>query len=276
MNLHKYNLLKNAEEKAATIFRLDVPLIINEKSLPKKPISEQMGYYDCYKDKIILYINKIQQVASMFNLNLGKMVTHCVCHEFGHAKQARLFEDNQVCHWKIHKDPLCRIEIESVRIAVKLEEINLVNNWLQDFCIDRELYRHGIPNALAKLMIKDLELTGPEEIVTYVRMKSLPRNITLYEFGDLSDSEKNYIETTIKDSIGKDWDTAYNIMKSLELTEIDAYRNVIKIFIETIFRQNAYYLPITRDRIFEGRDRPSFWSETQYDVLHVIPKTEVN
>jgi len=85
VNLQK--LLKNAVKKAKSIFSINVPLIINEERLPNKPLLEQMGYYDCYEDKVIIFINKIQQTVSEFNLDQEKMITYYVCHEFGHAKQ---------------------------------------------------------------------------------------------------------------------------------------------------------------------------------------------
>ena len=265
-------LIEKAIQKATKIFQIKVPMIIDEKPLPNKPSLEQMGYYDCYKDRVVIYINKIQQVVSTFGLELEKMITSVVCHEIGHAKQARIFEDNQVCPWIIQKHRKCCVKLEGVEIPLKITDISFVNNWVQDFCVNKELFDCGIADISVKVRVKDLKLEGPRDIVSYVRMKHLPMDITLYEFGGLSDSERERLKQTIKNCISEKWDTTYDLMKSLHFAGINEYLEVIETLIADIFGQKTCFLPKDSRLIFEGKNRPSFWNKNNYNVLQVFPK----
>lgn len=272
MNLNE--LLKKTERTAKTIFDIDVPLRINEENLPAEPHSESMGDYDFYKDEITIYINKIQQTANRYDLDLEKIITYVMCHEHGHTKQARISEANRLFPPYIIMNKRCAMSIDGTKIPVEYKDVSPVINWLQDFCIDKELHKHDISNVWVKFRMEDLKLNpvGSKVVLKYVRMKYLPLDMEFYEFGELSNSERKEYEETIKDSVGEKWDSVHDIMKLLHFTNIDAYKNVFGTIIETIFKQSVEFWLQSTEEIFKGKSRPSFWKEIRYLVSVITPK----
>jgi len=269
-------LVSRAGEKAKAIFKVQVSLAVNNESLPPKSFPPPFcAYYNCYKDEVTVYTRRMQQVAEMHDLDLDKMVAYIICHEYGHAKQARIFESSQICPWYLRMRPQCIVELSGVGIPLERADVNFVIDGLLDFCVDKELHKHGISIPWAKSRLRDLKLKpgNADEAFLYVRTKELPVDISFYEFGELSDSEKEAMKVAITEWVGGRWDKVYRLVGTLEFWDPNRYCNVLETLITVLFGQCVAFLLTSSALIFRGRNRPSFWDNNQYFVPHVMPKS---
>ena len=100
-------------------------------------VSERLGEYNYYEDNITIYINKIQYLTKKYKLNIEKMINYSICHEYGHAKQARIFEEQQYFPNLIGKYRKRVYDLEGRKIFPKDLHQFITN--LLDFCINKEL-----------------------------------------------------------------------------------------------------------------------------------------
>jgi len=256
------NLIKEAEEKAISIFDIKIPLTINEEEFHS--VSEPLGEYNYYEDNIAIYINKIQYLTKKYELNIEKMINYSVCHEYGHAKQARIFEEQQFFPIMIGKYRKCVYDFE--RIKISSEDFHQFITNLLDFCINKELKNFEIVDPAVKIALDYLEPSGPEEYVQFILTKNLPKHIGYYEFSGLSESERNDMKSRIVNHVGEKWDYTCEIMRSLEFSNVENYIKKQSKLIEYLLKQRVYYKELSSEEIFRGRNRPTFWNKTSYFV----------
>ena len=84
------SFIESAIERANNIFKIRIPV---RKTSKRQFIGP--ARFDFMKDSVELIPTFIEEYCSKFNSE-EKLITHAICHEFGHAKESRYFAQGEI------------------------------------------------------------------------------------------------------------------------------------------------------------------------------------
>ena len=101
--------------------------------------------YDPKSDRAKIFVNGVRRSVEA-GADAFRLVEQAVAHEFGHAREARLFARHRVFPWHCVTYGYCFIDTEAGRLPAKnfLSGFAHLTNVMQDFAIDRELSKYGV------------------------------------------------------------------------------------------------------------------------------------
>ena len=269
------SLIESAIERANSIFKIRVPVRNTSKRLFIGP-----ARCDFMKDSVELIPAFIEEYCSKFNSE-EKLITHAICHEFGHAKESRYFAQGEIFPFYLKISKVFKI---TKPIAVSLHSlskpIGYIMNGLIDYSIDCELKDYGIKNVAARykinliykyLLSKNSAKKKSAETEKLQALFNLTIDIGYYDFAELTNPEKEVIVDYYKyNELFEKWSSIKSIMKSRHFCEVDNfYETMQSLFLELLgitISTNSHSLA---ELITKFSSSPSFWKKDVYNLLYL-------
>jgi hypothetical protein len=234
-----------------------------------------VAMYDRWTDRVKIFVNHISEMVAQ-GADPRKLVMQAVAHEFGHAREARLFAKSGVCPWYLCVATNCRLETEEGFYHGKdfRPEFAQLTSWIQDFPIDRKLSEYGIRDQTAKARIvriqQILQERRPTEPAGKLRLQTilmLPSEIRHYMFGDICHQDRIRIQQFAASVLGaKEWEEAVELISSREFGDIPKYETVTTAYFRDFLRLGATFESVAREQL---GDLPAFWTNDAYRALHI-------
>ena len=186
-----YSELLKGQEEAERIWGIKVPFILddtisNEHALIRgQKLAGHLWYYDTN----MIFHKGIKILCQKYNVYFNPVLCYCLCHETGHAKEQRIFQE-------IGFFPFMTRSLPINPILRNNDFYSTFSNGICDFSINQELAKQNIINKLAKPMFFDT--TGLKEYTSRFReesehklnyLLSLPYVLDTYEHTGLNGAQ---------------------------------------------------------------------------------------
>jgi hypothetical protein len=268
-------LIESAIEKANSIFKIRVPVRNTNKRQFIGP-----ARYDFIKDSVELIPNFIEEYYSKFNSE-EKLITHAICHEFGHAKESRYFAQGEIFPFYLKISKISKI---TKPIVLSLHNLNnpigYIMNGLIDYSVDYELKKYRIKNVAARYKINLIKkyllsknFTKKKSMATdkLQALFNLTTDIGYYDFAELTNPEKEVIIDYYKyNELFEKWFSIKSIMKSRNFCEVDNFSETMQsLFSELLgvkISMNSHSRAELKTK-FGGL--PDFWKKDVYNILYL-------
>jgi hypothetical protein len=282
---------RSAEERGEQIFGLRVPFILDRSEMPagfsNQTQIQTLANYDFKIDLLRIFYRRINSVCEMYDLDCDMAFLHVFCHELGHSKEARLFEEAAIFPYRFNFFSFgCPVRIDSQ--THDLNSINISGRrfyelfmfGIQDYCVNKKLQESGIKNPLSKTCILSLpeiqmnELTSEQRHELVIRsLLLLPHNVDIYTNGGLRASEMEMLKGFHEKLVGAKWDLASDIMKDLEFGVQEKYVSVLRELFEGILETHVFQRWQKSSNLFATyKTIPGFWRKNRYRVFYVAPR----
>lgn len=284
-----YSEAAEAQEIGKQIFGIEIPFLLDRSGeVRTNKLSpthiETLGEYVWQNDVMRIYYNRIKSLCSRYNVNFNSHFLFCFCHEIGHAKEDRLFEEagyfpNTFRVWRFG----IPIKIESNTYdlsAVSLEKkqfFDIFSCGIHDFAIDSELEKHGIKDALSRRFFFDTKKVGyNKDVPTDVQRHKLildsllllPKILDIHEHGELSENEQRTMRENYEEIIGEKWDGALKILKNIEILNPQKTVEIMLALFEKILGVHAISIEKSSESIFADHPiLPRFWNKDSYRII---------
>jgi hypothetical protein len=276
----------NAQEEAKQIFGVEVPFILDaNKKLDRNNCLvsriEKLAEYDWHCDANRIFYKRIKILCQKYDVDFNSVIYFCLCHETGHAKEQRLFEEIGFFPNTIRRLPEgVPIKIESTNYVLTSRGFyDIFSCGICDFSINEELAKHNIKNQLAKKMFFDT--TGLQPVNSHTEeewhkfvldcLLRLPLVLTVYEHGELNESERRTLKESQEEVIGDKWEKTLLKLKSTEFFNPKSKIDVILELLENILGIPAFLgINQKREILFNRYSTlPKFWNKEGYRVMYL-------
>jgi hypothetical protein len=274
----RYSEIRAGREEAKQIFGIQVPFILDtnkdldysNSSMPRTVI---LGEYKWNYDIIRIFHKRISILSQKYDIDFKSMIYFCFCHEIGHAKEQRLFEEigffpNTVC---THPEGIF-FKIDSLSYVAKNLNYNLFIGGICDFSINKELAKHNIKNQLAKKRYFEPTSFQPPSTHEEARQNTildcllhLPYYIDIYEHGELDEDEKRALQESQETLIGDKWEKTLSELRKIEFFDPKSKIGIILELFENTLGIQAFLnkVEISHSRL------PKFWTKSDYQIMHL-------
>jgi hypothetical protein len=259
----EYSKAFNAQDIAKQIFGIKLPFVLEEKAelsygAPFGSVNAILGEYYWQKDIERIYCRRIRTFCEKYELDYNSVIQFCLCHETGHAKEQRLFEEidffPNTITWRYHPfiSGIC------------------------DYSVNKELLKNDIKNPFERKAFLDKETLRTVFVNTkeakdnfhFNSLLNLPYNIDAYEHGGLSDDEKIGFKESQEKEIGDKWEKALSKLRSIDFFEpkskldiiLDLYNEILEIPVP-LCKVKTEILRLKFQTI------PKFWRKSTYNVI---------
>jgi hypothetical protein len=281
--------MARAQQIGEKIFGIQIPVLLegdfNAYDLTQQAYIGTLGRYDFQNDIVRIYAKQIRSFCRKYNMDFESSFVHHVCHELGHAKEARLFEDSGIFPYRFNIISYCPIKLNSHHYLlnnVKIGGRGLYKVFMlgiQDYSIERELQKYGIKDRFSKLRVwniqnlqKVVHLPEQKHRLTVEALSLLPLDICHYVYGELTQEEQLLIEKYYKSLIGDKWSSALRIMDDLQFGNAKKYVDVVCKLFEGILGLNIFLGENYRAELFKRyKHIPQFWNKRSYQVFYIVP-----
>jgi len=272
-NMTVRKILK-AKTVASDIFGINIPLIIDWKKLPRevalahempeRPFIIDVASYEATDDIIKLYPNYIDCISKRLDLDFDSILNHAVYHEFGHAKEARVFEEYGLYPYYIKLLPGFQPCLSAVG----------------EYCIEKELQSRKIVNPFSQFRVRTLMRYDKSTWLTEEKRRTflwdclilLPMDVVYYVNGGLSRSEREIIEQFHRDLHPQEWEFALEAMNSLEFGKPAEYICVVTNLFKRFFDIDVSLTTISTDEFLRGRrGHHRLWRKNRYHIIDFVP-----
>jgi len=282
-----------AQKIGKQIFGIEVPFLLKGDIEPESAtLTSQigkLGEHDWRYDVITVFHNRIRSLCAKHKIDFNSVFLFSFCHEVGHAKEQRLFEEvgfypntfkvpPQGILIKIESKEYC---LRSLPIAGK-EFYDIFSCGIQDFAINKELAKHGIRNKIAKKVFFSPDddshlLSQSPSICTELqkgnliieRLSLLPIVIDIYENGELTENEKINLKAAQKEIMGNKWETTLSLLREIEFFNPRRTKEItLELFNKTL-EVPAWLGPCYRDSFGKRSTIPRFWNKDCYEVIRL-------
>jgi hypothetical protein len=285
----RYSEALKAQDVARQIFGIQVRFILdNEKILSGDAstlttINEKYGEYYWVNDTYKIYYKKIKIFCLKHNVDYRSMIRFCLCHEVGHGKDERLFEEIGFFPHTIRMPSKGAIKIETKAYSdpdIRKFYHRFIGG-IFDFSVNKELLKYEMKNPFEKSAFSDKE-TGKifkpkfdtKELGVLDSLLNLPLNLDTYEHGGLEEGEKKVLKEAQPKVVVNKWEKALSTLRSIDFFDPNSKVRVIIELLEEILGIQTY-LTITElenllsDYQIKYRRLPKFWSKESYEVLRI-------
>ncbi|MCW4043567.1 MAG: hypothetical protein NWE90_07590 [Candidatus Bathyarchaeota archaeon] len=269
------SLVESAIERANSIFKIRVPVRTTSQRQLIGP-----ARYNFIRDSVELIPIFIEEYRSKFDSE-EKLITHAICHEFGHAKESRYFAQGEIFPFYLKISKISKI---TKPIALSLHSLNkpigYIMNGLIDYSIDYELKNYGIKNVAAKYKISLIQKYLLSK--NSAKKKSMPTeklqalfNLTIdigyHDFAELTNPEKEVIIDYYKyNELFEKWSSIKSIMKSRNFCEVDSfYETMQSLFSELLGIKIIKNSHSRAELIAKFGSLPDFWKKDIYNLLYL-------
>ena len=269
------SIIESAIEIADNIFKVKVPVRTTRQGQLIGP-----ARYNFINDSVELIQTFIEEYHCKFD-SKEKLITHAICHEFGHAKESRYFAEGEIFpfYLKISKTSSIKAPPVLANLYDLSEALGYVMNGLLDYSIDDKLKNYRIKNIAAKYKIdlmkkfliskKDGKKNSKEEKLRATF--NLPIDIGYYDLAELTNCEREVIiEYHEFVGIYEKWDTVRHILKSKIFAEtkefLDTVQNLYSELLGIQVKKNLHYKKEFQKKF--GK-LPEFWKKDAYHIFYL-------
>jgi len=266
------HIVESATRTAKRIFGLEIEVETKAIAGAKGP-----GRYDFVHDRIELIPEFIDQFCRTYG-NRDAVITYTICHETGHAAEARKLAEHAIFPFEGMVSNIASITVGSFcfRLNVMGELLDQFMNGILDYSVDREISNEGIPNVIAKNKLPQIKqlLTQKHSskdnksraINKLNALFNLPLDIGHYEFGTLDDNEKNLIRKYYEaEGLSFKWKSAKQILQSRRFGDAIQYPITASTLCEELLGIRITTIPKSRIELLRKyRSLPDFWTKNEY------------
>ncbi|MGA2386537.1 MAG: hypothetical protein ABSG33_08390 [Candidatus Bathyarchaeia archaeon] len=264
-----YLELLKGQEEAERIWGIKVPFILDETIsnehilLRGQKLAEHLWYNDANK----IYYKGIEILCQKYNVDFSSVLRYCICHETGHAKEQRLFQEIGYFPFRTKNLPIKPILRNN-------EFYSTFSNGIWDFSINQELAKQNIINKLFKPMFFDTtdlkEYTsrfGDESEFKLTCLLSLPNVLDVYEHSGLNEGERMVLRESHL-ILADFWDRTLSTLQGIKFFDPASKINITIELLRELLGVNAF-LDLEDHKFLFSRypNLPKFWSKKAYQIL---------
>ncbi|MCW4010712.1 MAG: hypothetical protein NWF05_08850 [Candidatus Bathyarchaeota archaeon] len=208
--------LAHAQEKAKQIFGLKVPFFLDGRVEAFSNINSvmrgiELADHDWHYDINRIFYKRIVNLSKRYEVDFPSAIRFCICHETGHAKEERLFEEAGFFPYQKGFMGGVPIEVDSTKYV--LGDANFYDSFscgICDFSVNAELAKNGVVNPVSRRIFFDApeqKAPTPEtkqqwHKVLFDSLCALPHVLNVYEHGELTKDEKAGLKESQERIIG--------------------------------------------------------------------------
>jgi len=261
--------------------------------LEKKPLSdlllptytETLGKYDFVNDIIQIYYKRIESHCEKLHIDADSVLLNTICHEIGHAKEARLFEKENLFPYRFNvfqgNFPIIinsrSFDLNRIWLGKDFYKIFLIG--IQDYAIDAELRKNNIETPLSHIEVQNIpeiqKLNVEKEQWDRLCLETLlllSHRVNLFANGGLIEQEKKKLEKYNKAIVGDKWNFTVETMKRLEHNSLRNYPDVLcKLFEENLGLKIFQKMENSKTIFDCYKNKPELWTSDNYRVFYLAP-----
>jgi hypothetical protein len=258
----EYSEAYSSSEIAKQIFGLKVPFLLDQQaeleySARYGAVNATPAEYYWTLDYARIYSRRIKTLCKKYELDCNLFTQFCLCHEMGHAREQRLFEEIGFFPNTINKP------------------YHLFIAGICDYSINKELLKHGLKNPFERRAFLDKDTQRSASITTKAErdelhfnlLLNLPLTLDVYDYGGLTNEEKAGLKEGYEKLIGNKWEKAHTKLRQIDFFNAESKLDTIVELYGEILEQ---YLELRREntRLLRLRNPlPDFWHKSAYNVL---------
>ena len=278
----------NSQKLAKQIFGIKVPFVLDNKEelvYTSSPASVNTTWaeYNWLTDVEKIFSKKIYTFCRKHSVDFESMICFCLCHETGHAKEQRLFEESGFFPIALPIEVYAKIESTNY-VFTRSELLRMFMGGIFDFSVNKELLKNNLKNPFARKAYLDKETLRTSEFTTKKEgyssdlryrylILNLPLVLDLYEHGGLNESERRTLKENQEKEIGDKWEKTLLKLKSIEFFDAKSKRDImLELFENTLGIQHAYLVSnVNRKNLLPTgySELPKFWNKDSYCVMHL-------
>lgn len=246
---------------------------VNVEFLLESSETTHLATYNPYFDHVEFHSRYIAKNRLKFPDIIDEEIRFAILHELGHAKEARIYEENGLFPW--YREILSPKRLQPKEEAGLKKVISNFFNYIDDFKVERKLYESGYPKPKTIWLLKALkwmEQATKEKSSADIREKAaalmnLPLSICSFQFCKLLPEERRIIKSYYFKFLGgkRRWKEILGRLNTLRFGDMDVYKELIPEFFQTFFRYKAKLKSVTKREL---ELKASLWKKQNY--LHYL------
>jgi hypothetical protein len=234
--------------------------------------------YNLTTDVEKLYSKKINTFCQKHSVDFESMICFCLCHETGHAKEQRLFEEISFFPMALPIEVHANVGLTNYVFA-RSELFRIFMGGIFDFSINKELFKNNLKNPFERKAYLDKETRRTVNHITKANqhdflkysLLNLPFNLDTYEYGGLDEVDKEDLKQTQEKVIGDKWEKTLLKLKSIEFFDAKSKRDIMLELFENILGLNVSLVSNANRKNLLRRtgysELPKFWNKDNYQVM---------
>ena len=246
---------------------------VNVEFLLESLETTHLATYNPYFDHIDFHSRYIAKNRLKFPDIIDEEVRFAILHELGHAKEARIYEENSLFPW--YREILFPTRPKPKEEAGAVKVISNVFDQIDDFKVERKLYESGYPKPKTVWLLKALrwmEQATKEKSPADIREKAaalmnLPLSICSLQFCKLLPEERRIIKSYYFKFLGgkKRWKEILRRLNTLRFGDMNVYKKLIPELFQNFFQYKAKLKSITKKEL---ELKANLWKKQNY--LHYL------
>lgn len=238
------------------------------------------GRYDFNNDVGYLHQRFFELLCKQYkNVDLEKLVKHTVCHEIGHASDARNFARSGIFPYIVKISNRSIISVHSRRLDTNRfrDAITYLIDSAFDYPIDKKILQElGFPDQTAKIRIVKIRQyllnssrDGEENFRRTMELFfELPTYIHDYQFGDLENADQDFIKQCCTKYLGENvWSSTLDLLERLPMGNVRKFHEIIPVLLNHLLNLTASWRSEKRESVCERL--PLFWDQEAYELLYI-------
>lgn len=259
--------ISKGQEIGKKVFGISVSVKIDSETNSTNP-----SYYDFTSDTAVLFKKGIEY-GNERGIDLHRLTTYSIAHEFGHAKEARSFERWRLFPWQFGWPRIPKIVVAGIVTNAEILQsyVGTLVIYLQDFGIDHQiLSASGLNDPYAKMhvdTVKDSKTGSDPGILKLNVLFNLPHDIALAVHGELDKGGRERLKDLAVRVLGPEsWDKASEIISQRKFGDSSGYLKLFQMyFSQFLDLQTTLFMTDSRDL----GTLPSFWKRKKYRIMRI-------
>lgn len=269
------SFILEGKELTKKIFDLDIEIgkdCQNETEAGHYEFMTDIGYLHCKFCE--MFIGKYR------NADLKRLIEHTVCHEIGHAFDARCFAKSGIFPFVTKISDQSIVNMISFRVKMNhflKKGIGDLINSIFDYSIDKKIMNElELSDQTATIRMERIRmyLNDPpkDDEENRRRIAELLFNLPTYihdcRFGDTIGSDKDLTkQCCMKYLDERKWDSTSDLLNVLSVGDPMRFKAVAPVLLKNLFGLRAFWKTEKREDICNSI--PIFWDKEAYDLLYI-------
>lgn len=265
------NEIKEIVEKGKKFWKVDVEFVL--ESLDTKHAAS----YNPWFDHIEFHSKYVERNRQKFPNIIDEEIKYVILHELGHAKEARMYEENGLFPW--YREIRSPVRLQPKEEAGAKKVISNFFGQIDDFKVERKLYENGYLKPKTVWLIKGLAWMeqATKKLASFdikekaAALMNLPLSICSLQFCELLPPERKTIKSYYLRFLGKRrWKETIKKLYTLRFGNMDIYKKVVPELLRNFFHYEANLKSVTPKEL---ELKSSLWKKQNYLHFSIrIPK----
>lgn len=275
---YKAKNIQKIIDEAKNFWKIDVEFSVENSE------TDCLASYYLDTDHIKFHLRYIEENRQKFSELIDEEIKFMIFHEVGHAKEARIYEENGLV-W----DYITIKAQQSSKILERASKYILrFINAIDDLKVERKLYESGYQKPRTISLITSLPLieqalktkssSNPQEKA--IALQICPKILDEIQFSRLSANEKRMITSYGRKFLGgkKRWEEIVKKLETIRFGDIEGYKEIMPEIFYDLFRYKVKVVSAPKKEIELKSNKKYFsglWKKQNYSYFEIYANEQI-